>query len=208
MKRSKGFSHYLLTKFNTQPFDGKMLYDDKEKADAWMDKRMKLFEETKKSVLEQEGEFKWIISVDKRTPQKYLDEIFTDERMIMTNRDIREAFKDEKFKTEWIITTRIDNDDLYLPGAIKAIQSAFAEEVVVIDLLYLVLDKNIGKTRASGRRTPNSPFLSLVEHYKNVRTAFARPHTYMIGEFGKGVWADRKKVYAYQVVHEDNVMNK
>lgn len=199
--KSKGFSHFILTRYNTA-FDVnlKRLYD-KPNADKWMDEREPLFEKTKESVLFQKGDFKWIISIDYRTPEKYLKKIFTDDRMIMIHCDIRDAFKEVEVGG-WVISSRLDNDDCYLPGAVKAIQSAFSEKESIIDIPYYIYD---GKDRwTSERYTPNSPFLSLVN--KDKRNCFARPHNKMSRSFGKSIFACREPK-ALMVVHENNQKN-
>ena len=205
MKQSKQFSHYILTRFNFG------LYD-KEDADEWMSARMGLFEATKESILSQEGEFQWIVSVDSRTPVKYLKKIFTDKRMIKVTCDSRVAFDDIKPKTPWVITTRMDNDDLYLPGAVKAIQEQFKPEIRVIDIEYNQLYK--GKRYTSERRGPNSPFLSLVEPSDRVKTCYCRPHYKLLDGYPTEdglVSIPGKKtrvVYAYMVIHKSNMANK
>lgn len=205
MKKSKEFRHYILTRFNFN------LYDKLE-PDKWMDDRMPLFEKTKESVLSQDGEFQWIISVDSRTPVRYLKKIFTDKRMIRVTCDIRAAFHDLEPDTPWTITTRMDNDDLYLPGAILGIQSQFTKEIKVIDIEYHQLCN--GKRYTSDRRGPNSPFLSLVEPSDRVMTAYCRPHYKMLDgypfEEGNDRIPGQKKwdVWAYMVIHDDNMHNK
>jgi len=209
--KSNVFKHFILTRYNTQQQpDGGFLCDDLNKARKWMDDRMKLFEKTRESVLSQEGEFEWIISLDKRTPNRYIQEIVNDKRIQIVHCDIRDTFDEIKVEEPWVITTRLDNDDLYLPGAIKAIQSCFTTQEIIIDLRYY---QKKGKTLYSSgpngteRHAPNSPFLSLIERTnKKIRTAFARPHTVMIDEY-KGTWPSRE-VFAYQVIHGKNAANK
>ena len=92
MGKIRGFKHVILTKFNTLPAVGGMLYDNPTDANLWMDKRMPLFKHTKESVLSQNGDFKWIISVDERTPGRYIDAIKTDDRIIITNQEIMYSF--------------------------------------------------------------------------------------------------------------------
>ena len=101
----------------------------------------------------------------------------------------------------WTITTRFDNDDLYLPGAVKAIQDTFIEKELVIDLKYHQICD--GVVYSSMRSQPNSPFLSLISKDKN---CYARPHSLMINDF-KGRFASNE-IYAYMVIHDKNLGNK
>jgi hypothetical protein len=218
------FTHYILTKYNTMSDpNGSMLYDKRD-PDGWMDYRGMIFEETKKSVLSQEGDFQWIISIDERTPKKYLDQIQTDSRITLVFKDIRAIFLDGDVvpDTPWTITTRLDNDDRYLQGAVKAIQRQFEPHLKVIDFDFQKMDYRSGKLFPSIWKWENSPFISLVEPSNRVLTAFCRPHGQVAGEYPSGeltgtypAGADRtriastklKGIYAYQVIHERNITN-
>jgi len=188
--------HVILTRFNLG------LYD-KPGADEWMARRMPLFERTRESVLSQNEDFEWILSMDKNTPNRYLQSIIRDSRMTITH-EHPNTYKPDG----WTITTRLDNDDIYLPGAVKAIQNKAKEMEMVIDLRYHQLYK--GEAWSSGtvkdgweRPHPNSPFLSLVSKDKN---CYARPHTKMVGEFISRFATN--KILAYMVIHDNNLGNK
>lgn len=184
--------HVILTRYNLG------LYDT-ENPETWMKHRYPLFERTRESVLSQEGEFEWILCMDKRTPNRWLQEIVRDSRMAIIH-EHPNTYKPEG----WTITTRFDNDDIYLPGAVKAIQSkAKSREGVemVIDLRYQQLYN--GELYTSERTRPNSPFLSLVSKEKN---CYARPHSKMPEDF-KGRFASNK-ILAHMVIHDNNLGNK
>jgi hypothetical protein len=207
MKKSNVFSHYILTRFNFG------LYD-RDDADEWMKDRMKLFAATKDSVLSQKGIFEWIISVDERTPEKYLKKIFTDDRMIKTHLDLRQVFLQGEVCTikDWVITTRLDNDDILLEGAIKAIQDHFKPEIRVIDIDYHQYKDGVRYT--SERFTTTSPFLSLIEPSSRVMTALCRPHSKLVTGYPSptGLKAIRGKkimgIYALMVLHGNNAANQ
>ena len=198
-----------------------LLYDDPKKAKKWMDDRMGLFEACKESVLSQEGDFEWIISLDKRTPNRYIQKIITDERMSVVNCDIRDALKEKKLDTPWVITSRLDCDDQYLPGAVKAIQRKFRPRLRVIDFVYNEMDWHTGKLYGSRRHLSGSPFISLVEPSSRVKTAFCRPHGQVGGEYPMvGDWSTRwgeltrinhvrlEEAYALMVCHGGNITNE
>ena len=209
--KSDVFSHYILTRYNTQNIDG-LLYD-KPGADEWMDSRIELFEATKESVLSQEGDFEWIISLDPRTPKRYVKKIATDDRIKIVECAIKETFRYIKPVTSWVITSRLDNDDLYLPGAIKAIQGQFGRRLRVIDIKYEQYRDR--ETQPSGRTSPNSPFLSLVEPSDRIMTCYCRPHTILPYAYpskdGSFINLSKRKidsdVYAYMVIHDNNFGN-
>ena len=141
--------------------------------------------------------------MDDRTPYRYLADIICDERMTISH-EHPNTFKPDG----WTITTRLDNDDTYLPGAIKAIQDRFTEQEIVIDIKYRQLHN--GVLYSSGievdgweRTRPNSPFLSLISKEKN---CYARPHTKMLKDFS-GIFAS-KEYLAHMVIHDKNLGNK
>ena len=221
----KDFKHYILTRFNTMHLDdeGSLLYDDKEKADEWMTERMKLFVKTKESVLAQEGDFEWIISVDKRTPKKFMDKIKGDNIKIVHG-DIRDVFLSGTIKpdTDWVITTRFDNDDIYLPDAVLGIQERFEPKLKVIDIDFKKLESKTGRYYPSEWKWQNSPFISLIEPSDRVLTAFCRPHgqvwngypsgsltgTYPAGKVAIKIKRERiEKVLVVQVIHGNNLAN-
>jgi hypothetical protein len=203
----KNFKHFILTRYNTQQIDGGYLCDDLNKARKWMEARAKLFEKTRESVLSQEGDFEWIISIDKRTPNDLVQQIVTDERMRIVNCDIRDVFHEIKVDAPWVITSRLDNDDIYLPGAVKAIQTSFSMKVIIIDIPYLIKSGN--QLYTSDRPTPNSPFLSLVNRSKDPRNCYTRPHNKMMVTFRENnpIFTGRKEL-AYMVIHGANQKNR
>ncbi len=220
----KEFTHYILTKYNTMGGtalcpDG-FMYDDPKKANKWMDNRMELFEACKESVLSQEGDFKWIISLDERTPKKYVKKIVTDDRISIVHCDIRDALKDEKIDTPWVITSRLDCDDQYLPGAIKEIQRKFRPRLRVIDIGFDKLDWDRDIIH-DGYRRGGSMFISLVEPSSRVITAFCRPHGQVnTGYPMDGHWSTKWEnlvnieyvkltdKLVLMVCHKDNITNR
>lgn len=216
----KEYSHYILTRFNTQLVNNKLLYDDPEKAELWMEQRMGLFRETKKSVLQQEGDFNWVISLDIRTPHKYLDEIFTDERMIRTTCDVRNTFREINCDTYWVITSRFDCDDQYKPGFIKAIAENFEPKIKVLDIRFEEMAWPSRQVFSGERRWAGSMFLSLIEPTTRILTAFCRPHGMVAGGYPlEGEWDTGwgykeiipyqiiEKELAYMVCHDNNIAN-
>lgn len=214
-KKSAEYSHFILTRFNNGIYD-------REDAVEWMRDRMELFKKTKESVLSQQGDFKWVLSFDEGTPESDLKKVFTDDRMILTFKDIREAFEDIEVKTEWVITSRMDNDDVYFPGAVLQIQKFFEPKIKVIDIDYLQLDLKTGDKFTSGnahknQRTRNGvtgPFLSLIEPATRIMTCYSRPHNKLLDGYPSTdglVRIDGMKIkqpQAYMVIHGENMANK
>ena len=173
-----------------------------------MDERMPLFYKCRDTVLSQGGDFEWVICMDPRTPEMYLRRIVTDPRIIIANIHPMAYFMDKKIEEPWLITTRLDNDDLYEPGAVRAIQNCFTEQEIIIDLVYEQYELRTRKKSSSKRYNPNSPFLSLIEKTdKEIKTCYARPHHKMSQDWPVGIYASRQ-VLAYMVIHENNIGNK
>ncbi len=221
------FTHFILTRFNTaSPKDGIALYD-KPDPDKWMDERMELFRETKKSVLSQEGDFMWFIALDERTPARYVNEIFGQgysSKIVRIFEDPRTFFNNREFKnTPWVITSRLDCDDTYKPGAILAIQSLFEPRIKVIDIHYEQVKD--GERFTSGnfkkgeryRKYNNGPFLSLVEPSNRIKTCYCRPHSVLENGYPSedglveipSCKVDKRggKPYANMVIHDNNIAN-
>ena len=216
----KEFTHYILTRYNTMFMPDGFMYDNPKKANKWMDERMELFDACKESVLSQEGDFEWIISLDKRTPKKYVKHIVTDDRIKIVYCDIRDALKEEKIDTPWVITSRLDCDDQYLSGAIKAIQRKFRPRLRVIDIGFAKLDWD-NKVVYNGFRNEGSMFISLVEPSSRVMTVFCRPHGqvntgYPLNGHWSTKWEDLTNIeyvkltekLVLMVCHDNNITNR
>jgi hypothetical protein len=213
-QKSSEFSHFILTRFNQG------VYDRKDSA-KWMTDRLKLFEKTKKSVLSQSGKFQWVIAFDDRTPEEVIEKVCSDPRMISTHRDVRDYFEGVKIDTDFVITSRLDNDDIYLPGAVLAIQKAFQPQVYVIDMEYLQHDIIKDEKYTSGNKLKkektriqnNGPFLSLCEPSDYVRTCYCRPHNLLLDGYPSAdgkvkIPSTKIEIYALMVIHSKNMMNK
>ena len=222
-KKLQGFSHFILTRFNNPQWDGERfvsMYEDPKSASKWMRERIKLFRATRDSVLRQEGDFKWVLSFDENTPASDIDKIITDDRMIATTKDVRDYFATEKIDTEFVITSRMDNDDQYCEGAIKSIQDAFQPQVYLIDIDYKQWDSIDDDYYTSGNRLkhekfriePTGPFLSLVEPSSDIKTCYCRPHSKLRNGYpGAKKSIASKKIMsplALMVIHDKNMMNK
>ena len=134
-------------------------------------------------MLSQEGDFEWVISLDKRTPNRYVQKIITDSRMKVVNCDIRDTFKEIKVDTPWVITSRLDNDDQYLPGFVRNVQRKFRPKLRVIDVGFNQLEWETGDIYPGERRWSGSMFISLIEPSSRIATVFCRPHGQVASEY-------------------------
>lgn len=183
-------NHVILTRYNNGIYD-------LPNAEKWMEQRRELFLRTRESVFNQQVPFDWFVYFDERTPLDVIDDLCHFPLMFPFKDDAR------NFKPQgWTITTRLDNDDVYLPNALAEIQTAasmFKGREMVIDIGYEKIKG--GKVYPSNRDRANSPFLSLVSETKN---CYCRPHTYMPDDFSS---YKIDQVLAQMVIHEGNAAN-
>lgn len=201
------FSHFIFTRYNLGLYDNNKIEDKKD----WLRKRYYLFTQCAKSVQNQSCKgFNWIVGIDAKTPDKEKELIMQlcPFGTITVTKEISQFFIEQvapKLNTDWVITQRLDNDDILEVNCVKEIQAAFEEKEEVIDINGRQLDLATGIYYSSGRERPNSPFLSLVERNKDVKTCFYREHSNMLDSFPSR--RIEKNLYV-QVVHDGCLMNK
>jgi len=197
-------THYILTRWNLGLLSQNP-YKIKD-PDKWMETRMELFERTAMQSIQNQTckDFKWLIAFDPLTPDSVVSKYDYCEHIEVCYEQPHIHLKSLEPQTDWLITSRFDNDDILLPDFVANIQSYFIEQTKIIDIDYM---KQQGKNfRPSGRMRPNSPFLSLVEPWDaNICTALGYSHTFMPDHFPS---TKINKVLAFQVIHKDNLMNK
>jgi len=184
---------------------------------SWLKERKKLFEKyCLPSVLNQTSKnFYWLIRFDKQTPESFYEDYLKHKNIYI----IFESFKDwidrylGKNSFEYVITSRLDNDDCYHKEYIKEVQKRFEPKTKIIDVdgYQYVLDKNYltqGKYTKYNFRGLTSPFFSLIEPAKNIKTVYCHDHLTIHSHLGTNVKRSRinKKLFL-QTVHKKNVAN-
>lgn len=202
------FNHFLLCRYNLGLYSSNP-YNVKDK-DAWMRERLPMFKRLLDSLEAQTNkDFILILSIDAFTPVEFQKEIAEllntySFKFLGCTVQPREFIKTLKIEREWMITSRIDNDDEYYPNFIETIQKSFQAKSEVLDIKGVQFDgKDYYKTN---RRYPNSPFLSLVEPSTQRKTAHYRAHTSM-NKFAPARFVSNETLYI-QHIHENNVINK
>ena len=216
--------HFLITRFNLKGkknLKGNRLFDPLSK--EWLDKRVQLFSNyCLPSVKNQTNkEFIWLVCFDIDTPKAYLPVIenikkdFKNFTPIYVDgfgglKDkIQESIQTKITSTDdFIITTRIDNDDIIHQDFIKSIQEAYKPETnTLIDLrkgYQFIIDEKTTSLRLF--TLAYNPFLSLIESADNYKTIIAEEHRYwktlpnIIINSNKHLWI--------QVVHDQNLLNR
>ena len=225
--------HFLITQFNLKGIAKQTT--DKEWLD-WNNYRFKFFEDnTLKSLLNQSNmNFVWLIYFDNDTPKSCLKYIsnWSSHDFIKPifasgisefNSTYRKRVIEMAGNEKWIISSRIDNDDVFHFDSINSIQKSFIpkdKQLISLASGY-VLDMN--NLKLAHYYYFKSPFLSIIE--RNDKESFIGiyeyPHTYWpkisinFGKMIKGKYADLNedlpiylldKPYWIQLIH-NNLQN-
>jgi hypothetical protein len=218
------FDHFIVTRFNLRVSEWKTTKSGLDVlSEAWLNDRFVKFENyCLPSVLNQKNKnFKWLIFFDKLTPSKYLSKI---EKLQKTHSDIycyfingitelNDAFKEaintliDKNK-DWIITTRLDNDDAIHENFVEEIQNNFTPQHETVIDVRSGFQLNIQKKKAEVRRLQNgfNPFLSLIENSSDFQTVISKPHRDWTSS--KNVVVLENKPLWIEVVHQNNKLNE
>ena len=228
-KYNKGmFKHYLFTRWNlldknTTVYNNPAIKDPGE----WMEHRMKLFDEfTLPSVMMQTcRNFTWLLSFDKKTPEWILSKYasFPGVEVIYEYPADYLRRHADLTKDEWIITSRLDNDDIILPEYIETVQSYFDETFRLVDVNGYQYDLATKKHSDPDRAGCTSPFISLIEQVGTpwqsissdpseqrlidmpVKTVYYCSHSKMEWHFPSV--KNQKRLYK-MVIHDRNISNK
>ncbi len=208
--------HLLLTRFNVphpayvRDKHGAVVADD-----AWLEHRFELFEKfTLPSVRSQrEARFRWLICFAARTPESYRRRIARDQEIFPFTPLFVDTFADlipqvraqVNPATEFLITSRLDNDDALCVDALGAIAAAFHEQA--FEFVHLATGYIYSHGTIYSARLPDGPFLTLIERRSPQpwRTVWSTDHD-RVRELGP-VRDLEARPYWLQVVHERNLRN-
>jgi hypothetical protein len=217
------FKHFLATRFNVRiggsdaTKNGEAILDD-----SWMDNRFELFENyCFPSVINQSNQnFKWCIYFDSHTGEVYKQRIkklteaysnfhifFIDGIGELKPHLINFIQSTENLDCDYVITSRLDNDDLIHRDYIKTIQQLFRPfHIAVIDLRTgFKINIEEGACEIRNYTQSFNPFISLIEKKEFVETVFNQMHH---------EWHKAKRVIPYydrqlwiELVHKKNWIN-
>ena len=212
--------HFLLTRFNVKASTKTISVSQ---SDSWLSHRFELFEKyCLPSVKNQFNQnFTWGVFFDTDTPQKYKDKIdkisnsYNNFVPIFINESSDLEPTSSKFiaskiedSDQYIITTRLDNDDIIHKQFIDTIQKLFSPtNGMVIDLrkgYQITIEKNNLEIRKYYQLF--NSFISLIEDSTNFNTVMSRRHSH---------WWDSKSVVVFddkrlwiELVHSKNKLNR
>lgn len=192
------YKHFVITRFNNNIYK-------RPDSQRWMDKRMFIFKKyLLPSIMSQTSKnFSWVMTFDKKTPDNIL-RYFEELGVIIIFTRAKEWIPPKE--AEWIVTSRIDNDDAYFPTFIEEIQRELVPQRRLIDVEYCIYDHINKKLYDYERPSPNSPFITVVEKWDDAKGVYAHEHSFMPNKFSS--YRIPGKILACQVIHGDNVLNK
>ncbi|MEL4308721.1 glycosyltransferase [Joostella sp. CR20] len=214
------FEHYIITRFNLRKDDWKTSKNNSPVlTEEWLKNRFELFEKfcLPSVKFQTNTNFKWLVFFDKNTPEKYKNIITTYQKefenfvpiyvdgMSKFLPTIQEFLN--KSSADYLITSRIDNDDTISINYVDEIQKKFdSQEYTGIDFLdgYTLQvnpDIKVGK-----RKQAYNPFISLIEKNNNPKSVWHKTHS---------GWKKEKKVMRVEnnriwmsIIHFENKINE
>lgn len=215
--------HFLVTRFNLKVENWKLTKTGEEVLTAkWLKNRFELFlQYCFPSVKNQTNqEFIWLVFFDSSTPDDYKSKIailsneysnfqptYIDSIIFLRSTFIKLITEKISDQHDYIITTRLDNDDIIHRDFTSAIQKSFKPvNELVIDLVsgYQVT-MNGGKKRIGLYQSVCNPFVSLVEQKENFGTVLSRMHSKW--RFADAILSLKKQRLWIQLIHDDNKSN-
>jgi hypothetical protein len=216
------FKHFLITRFNVRNTQWVTTKSGEEVlTEAWLSHRFLLFEQyCFPSVKNQRNQnFTWLVFFDQFTPEPYRARIT---ELESAYRNFKPVFvsdygavrptlqqliqKQLTSETEYLITSRLDNDDSLHQDYVSTIQGAFRKQsftlIDIVDGYELLIEPKVllGKVHF-----PFNPFLSLIESVADFKTVLSKQHAH---------WQQTTEIHIIkhnrlwiQVIHGKNKLN-
>jgi len=203
------FKHFVLTKFNLR------IHHTKGKANLggeWLDHRFEIFDRfCYPSVVNQAcTNFEWLVLFDERTEDKYKVTIakysgFTPV-FVKGIQGIKDIIKGRlKEPVDYLITSRLDNDDALSRTYVEYIQQQFAEQEFEFVNLDNGCQYHSGQSHAYTHN--RNPFVSLIEKYDGFKTVWCCTHG-EIYQMGSVRQVATQRPQWMVVIHERNALNR
>lgn len=219
------YNHFLITRFNLKKTDWNTDKNSKLVLDSlWLKKRVVLFEDfCLPSVLGQSSKnFKWLIFFQEGSQKDlkdlllelarhtFIEAIFLNGYQEFQNNLPNILQKKLENSPDWLLTTRLDNDDALHKNYIKELQKAI--EIPIHNTVYhfpngLFLDL-VKEIKLGSYNYPLNQFVSLLENTaaNNIKTVLSSEHD---------KWGERYAIQALpmpdawlQITHKQNMVNK
>jgi hypothetical protein len=215
----KNFKHFLMTKFNVRFADWSTFRNSNTFGlPDWMNHRFQLFDRfCFPSIQNQTNKnFTWLVLFDRETRLEDRERIGKYQRQLAhmktvyttaqtLRQDVNEVIQQDS-ECEYVITTRIDNDDAYREDVIDTVQ----RKSVLADLAFINFCSGYKYSLADHRlylyEDFSSPFMSLIEKKTDaIKTVQFEAHHLI-----KGRWPLHQidgGRYWLQVIHDRNAVN-
>ncbi|MBU4539355.1 MAG: putative rhamnosyl transferase [Weeksellaceae bacterium] len=219
------FKHIISTRFNVPTEIWKTTRTGKKPlSDEWLEDRFEIFRQYCFPSFKNQSQknFVWLVFFDILTPQKYREiisdireeceqfhPVFVHDFQEMSTRLLEIIPQYFDHKTEYVITTDIDNDDMIHRSFVAEVQKNFKPvHNLAIDLrLGFQLTKTGGnKGVANYYYQVANPFVSLVEKISDFRTVTKENHLHY-RNYPNIVSEDTSPLFI-QFIHENNLMNE
>nr|WP_321245838.1 glycosyltransferase [uncultured Psychroserpens sp.] len=213
--------HYLITRFNLKNENWHNPDSDNHVlSNTWLDERFSIFETyCLPSIKNQTNtNFKWLVCFDIDTPELYNQKIENLKTQLPIfqplfidgfknlEKDISNFVKADS-KKDFIITTRLDNDDIVHENFIQTIQNLYRPEISVINInlgYQLIMLKNKNYQLRLVKKEFN-PFMSVISEKKNFESVLSKEHHYWRSH--KNQIINKSERLWIQFVHGSNVLN-
>lgn len=221
------FRHFVITRFNVkiQDFSNVDKNNQPVLTDEWLENRFILFEKyCYQSMLNQTNQdFIWFVLFASDTPDRFLREIKKYENdfpafkpIFLDSGDytsIKKFFNEELINytapdVQYIITTRIDNDDAFHKDMISEIQMQFREEEDVFVSFTYGLQIDLRKRVLARMEYRNNHFISRIEKMgKQVQTVLTHNHAF-VDRISRVIYIkNMKKPMWLEIIHDNNILN-
>lgn len=221
----ENFKHFVVTRFNVRTENPNWSNDKNNNpvlTDDWMRYRISIFQEyCLPSVLNQTCcNFEWIICLDTETSvqyKAYFDKLRTEHSFIVPIYADNMADFNKKYKAyiinntnvHYVITSRLDNDDLVHKDYIRIIQEQFNDQKFqAINFTKILMISNMRKDKLFISYSFSNHFISLIEKINNqhIEGCYSRKDrawgtiksiTHIVG-----------KPYVMETINDKNLLNK
>ncbi|MBW2961383.1 glycosyltransferase [Mesonia aestuariivivens] len=214
------YQHYLITRFNLKKEGWSTSKNNiPVLTEEWLERRFNLFENfCFPSIKSQNNQnFIWLVYFDEDTPQVFKDRILGlsmgypkfQPRYVNNMQAFVPSIQKElqKSKSQYIISTRIDNDDCISYNFIKDIQDRFIEtKHQALDYadgytLQISPDFKLGKKRQLW-----NPFISLIEENNQPQSVWQKSHAdWKLDPLVKRI--NNKRLWM-SIIHQENKVNE
>lgn len=221
------YKHFLITRFNlSRGLESRWQTTkngDPLLTEEWLVDRFRLFETyCFPSVKNQAGaDFTWLVFFDTNTPDRFRSKVqqmaedfpaftpvFIDGGKEFDSAMKRVIGENVTPADQFVITTRMDNDDMLHRDFMATLQRLFKpvhEHVINLSLGYqLIIEK--AETEIFEFTWPSNPFISLIEKADEIRTVYAEKHNKW-EQFAKSITNYAGSRLWMVLIHQNNVFN-